>query len=410
VKRSIQAVLALFVVVACFGLAGAPSGAVPPTAPAAKVFTITSAPATSVWSQSVKLTVTLTPRGGGQPKGGTVTFLVDGIPLGTAPATTRNTTLTTREIPPGDHTLTAQYSGDAVIAPGTTAIGSPITVAAAPATISLRATVDPVPDEERAEIKATVLAASPAVTTRRPTGSVTFSVDGCLSATVALNSNGVATWRPWLCPGERTITATYDGSDRHAPSGPSAPLTITVLGPEDPDGEDLDQVNGGDPNGFLLISDDGETSSAYAQTFVPGRTGRLYAVDLLGFWFSEDDTPPPALQVTIQALDESGLPTGTVLGSGAVPPGDLGTGGGGPIHLDLDTVADVEQGVAYAIVLEVTPQTPEAYGTWILAATVGDDAYVPGELFEQIDGSGWISYTGDPTADLLFRTHVGDPV
>lgn len=403
-KRSIKVVLAVLVAMAGFGLVtpATPAGAAPPAKP--KAFTISAAPVSSVWSQSVKLTASLTPKGGGTPKGGTITFLADGTPVGTATATTRNTTLTTAALPPGDHTITASYSGDAVTAPATTTNGPLISVAAAPTAITLKATKDPVPYDERAEIKASVIATAPAVATRRPTGTVTFSVDGCISGTVALNTNGVATWRPYLCPGERTITAVYNGSDKHAVSGPSAPLTITI---EDYDSENVDQVNEGEPGDFLIVSDDGEMSSAYAQNITAGRTGRIYAVDLFGAPIpGEGDTPPGALLVSIQTVDVDGNPTGTILGQGQLDLSEVPTFGG-PIHVELDTQADVEEGLAYALVVEVAAQTPEAYGIWLLAATVADD--YPGVLKERIDGGAWADHP-DPDTDLYFRTHVGVPV
>jgi hypothetical protein len=407
VKRSFQLVLALVVAVAGFGLAAAPSAAVAP--PPAKAFVTTAAPATSVWSQSVKLTAAITPKGGGAPKGGTVTFLSDGVPVGTAVATTRNTTLTTNTLPPGTHVITAEYSGDVKTAPSTSTGSTTITVGAAPTAVSLRATQDPVPYEDRAEIKATVTAVAPAVTTRRPSGTVTFYVDGCLSATVNLNANGVATWRPWLCPGERSITAVYEGSERHAGSETATPLELTVLDPDGGPGEDeenVDQVNEGMPSGLLEIYDTGETSRRYAQTITASRTGRIYAVDLVGLWYTEDETPPSDLRISVQTLDEDGNPTGSILGYGSLLVADSEGGVGGQFHVELDSQADVEGGLSYALVLEVDPQTPEAHGRWLLAAT-GEDSY-PLPLLGQADGGEWL--VEDVGMDLFFRTHLGDPV
>ena len=82
-KRSIQAVLAVVVTVAALGLTAGSSGAVAP--PKAKAFTVSSAPTASVWSQAVRLQASITPKGGGVPKGGTVTFLATGAPVGTDP-------------------------------------------------------------------------------------------------------------------------------------------------------------------------------------------------------------------------------------------------------------------------------------------------------------------------------------
>ncbi|HEV7722915.1 MAG TPA: Ig-like domain-containing protein [Iamia sp.] len=405
-KRSLQLVLAVLVAVAGLGLAAAPSGAVAP--PKAKAFTVAASPASSVWSQTVKLTASLTPKGGGVPKGGTITFLSDGVSVGTATATTRNTVLTTSTLAPGDHAITASYSGDVGIAPGPTTNSAPVTVGAAATAISVAPTQDPVPWEDPAEIKAVVRAVAPAVPTRRPTGTVTFTASGCITGTVNLNTNGVATWRPWLCPGHHDITAVYNGSDKHAASTEPALSEVTVIGPGGEDEENIDEVNEGEPAGFVIIYDDSETSTAYAQTITPTRTGRIYAVDLLGLWFSENETPPGPLQVSIQPLDdETGDPTGSMLGVGWLDPSEVEEGVGGPIHLDLDSQADVEGGVSYAIVLEVGTQEPDAFGTWLMGTSGADDD--PGDLNIRRDGGDWEN-DDDPDADLLFRTHLGDPV
>ncbi|HEX7131533.1 MAG TPA: Ig-like domain-containing protein [Iamia sp.] len=401
-KRSFQAVLALLVAVT--GLALVAPRADAAVGPPPKAFVV-SAPAASVWSQSVKLTAAITPKGGGTPKGGTMTFLADGVPIGTAPATTRNTTLTTKELPPGEHVITAEYSGDVAIAASTSTNTASISVAAAPTSITVFPTQDPVPYEEPAEIKAVVKAVAPAVPTRRPTGTVTFSADGCYTGVVNLNSNGVATWRPWLCPGVHEITATYDGSERHAASEVPATTTVTVLEPVGEDGENIDQVNDGEPTGFLGISDDSVTSSSYAQTITPSETGRIYAVDILGLWFTDNETPPGPLLFSVQTLDEDGNPTGTVLGSGSLAATEEAQAGG-EFHVEFDNVADVEGGIEYGLVLEVAPQGPEAFGVWIVAST-GENSY-PGALRARSDGV-W-GDPADPDADLLFRTHLGDPV
>lgn len=406
-KRSLQLVLAVVGVVAGLALVG-PAAPVAAAPPAPKVFTVAASPASSVWSQTVKLTAVLTPKGGGTPKGGTIAFTAGGLLIGEAVATTRNTTLTTSALPPGTHVVGAEYSGDAVTAPSTSTTTVTVTVAPAPTQVTLRATTNPVPYDDRAEIKAVVTAVAPAVSTRRPTGTVTFETDTCVDATVQVNANGVATWRPWLCPGEHEVRATYNGSDRHAASEAATPLSLTVDGPEGPDDEDIDQVNEGDPSGMLAISDDGETSSRYAQTFTAGRTGQLYAVDLVLGWTTVTDTEPGPLRVTIQTVDEDGHPTGAVQGSGQVVVGDRTQDVPEIVHLDLDVAAGVEEGGTYAIVLEVDPQTPEAFGIWFAAASTGD-GYAAGEVHEQVDGGAWTEYV-DPDADLMFRTHVGPPV
>ncbi len=409
-KRSSKAVLALVGILAGLALVApaAPAGAAVAKPP--KAFVAMAAPSTSVWSQSVKLTASITPKGGGTPKGGTVTFLSDGVSVGTAVATTRNTVLTTTNLPVGTHTISAQYSGDAVTAPSTATTTATIEVLPAQTMVTLKATRNPVPNGERAELKATVNPLGPAVTTRRPTGSVTFSADGCISGTVNLNTNGVATWRPWLCPGTHTITAVYNGSERHAASDPSNQVLLTVRGPAGEDDEDVDQENPGPPGDFLTVADEGGGSAiAVAQTFVPSRSGVVYAVDLIATWFSFTDTAPTDLQVSIQPVGDDGLPTGAILGYGYLRAADVARENPDSYHIDLESSAGVDGGVTYALVAEASaPQTSDAFGIWLLASS-SEDAYVAGDLYQRVDGDGWV-LDNEIGADLMFRTHLSDPV
>ncbi|HEX7131534.1 MAG TPA: Ig-like domain-containing protein [Iamia sp.] len=391
--RTLRTVLVLLAVTAGVALAAPTAAAAPPKA---KAFTVSASPAASVWSQAVKLTGSITPRGGGVPRGGTVTFLADGVPVGTATATTRVTALTTTTLPPGEHALTATYSGDDRTAPGTsTAIT--VTVSPAPTSIRVAPTRARVPAGHRAEIKATVLATAPAAPTRRPTGKVTFTMS-CKTASVALNANGVATWRAPLCPGapgNKTVRATYTGSDQHAASAQGS-TTVRLVFP------DQDQQTTGDAGADVPVERHGGVVSSYAQTIAAGRTGELSDVSFGILWDSSGGAAPGPLRLTVQTVGLGGVPTGTVIGSGTVTTDAVAEGDIRFVTLALDDTATITTGLRYALVFEVDAQPADAYGRWFLWTTQGDTYAQP--LHREV-GGGW----SPQSHDLLFTTFVYNP-
>jgi hypothetical protein len=396
-RRAALAALASTVALAAGAVALPASAGAVPAPRQAKAITLTASPAGSVWSQAVKLTASITPRGGGAPQGGTVTFVVGDTELGTAVATTRNTTLTTTSLPPGEHSLTVTYSGDARTAPGSSET-VPVTVAPAPTTLALAPTQARVLAGRLAEVKATVRALAPASPGRRPTGTVTFT-SSCRKGTVAVNANGVATWRAPLCPGapgNRTIRATYTGSDRHAASA-QASTTVRMVFPTQ------DQQTTGDPGADVPVERHGGTVSSYAQTFVAGRTGQLVDVSFGVSWESVHGAVDAApLEVTVQTVDAGGVPTGTVVGSGTVTTDTVAEGSVRFVTLALAQPAPITTGTRYALVFEVDEQPEEAHGRWYLWTTQGD-TYAP-PLHRDV-GAGW----SPQTHDLLFTTFVHTP-
>jgi len=216
-----RALLAALVVVAGVGLAGAPAGAAPFPP---KQINMHVRPGSPVYSQVTELMVSIKRTPTGAPRGGTVTFFVDDVAVGTVSNVRHfNSVLKTTSLTPGPHTVRAEYGGDATTAPGVSNTVA-VTVARANTATSLTSAVNPVPAGDPAEIRAVVRAVAPATTSRRPAGSVTF-VAGARRATVAVNANGVAVWRPVLPEGSYTVEATYTGSERHAP----APVATTDL-------------------------------------------------------------------------------------------------------------------------------------------------------------------------------------
>lgn len=393
--RTLRTILVLLSVTASTGLVATASGAATPPKP--KALVVTASPSSSVWSQSVKLTASITPKGGGKPAGGTVTFLSDGVPVGTATATTRNTAITTTTLPPGEHAITVAYAGDAKTAPSTSA-PTTATVAAAPTAVTVRPTEARVLAGHRTELKAIVRAVDPAAPTRRPTGRVTFSLS-CKTASVAVNANGVATWRTPLCsgaPGNKTVRATYTGSEQHAASA-QASATVRLVFP------DQDQQTTGDPGADVPVVDSDDEHIAYAQTFTAGRTGQLTDVSFGVSWqASTDGVAPEPLGVSIRAVDGSGRPVGAPLGTGTFSPSVIPEGQPYFRTLALDVSAPITAGTRYALVFEAAHDGPAAQGRWFLWTTQGDTYADP---LHRDDGSGW----SPQTYDLLFTTYVYDP-
>jgi hypothetical protein len=391
--RPIRVLLVVLATVA--GLAiGAPAGAA--VAPA-KALTIAATPASPVWSQAVKLSASITPRGGGAPRGGTVTFLADDVPLGTATATTRITTLTTRAIPIGTHQLTARYAGDDRTAPGTTAPVA-ITVGPAPTATTLTSTIDPVATGAAAELRATVRPAAPANTANsaaRPAGTVTFTA-GSRTGTVRLSANGIAVWRPKLPDGTHTVTATYGGSDLHASSATTTSATVRVA----VEGT-LDTYHWNEPPiDWRTVRGAPGSTQELMQQITPMTTGRIDRVSFHIFPTGDPETPAGDLQISIQTLDEWGLPTGTVLGHGVLSAAAVPPFPPSEVEVELDQLAPVQRNVRYGMIISMAAEDPDVDGSWRL--TTPGEGYSGGALATSVDGAMWQVDSGD----LNFRTWV----
>ncbi len=385
--RQRRTVLAALAAMVGFGLLGpAPAGAVAP--PPAKSLVVTAAPVSSVWSQSVKLTVAITPKGGGTPKGGTVTFLAGDLSLGTATATARNTTFTTSALPPGEHHITASYGGDAVTAAGTSApVMVTVTKAATGVSLASSGAVEP---GQPATLKATVRALAPASTSRRPTGTVVFT-RGTSSARVAVNANGVATWRPSTLPlGSHSITATYEGNELYGPST-SSPVTQEIA-EVDPHVITAESTTG-ELGGYAVYG--GTTSwTQLGQTFEVTVPGQLDQVTVAAAAYGAYTTAP--LEIAVYRL-KGGVPEYFVT-SGRIDP-TTWTAANGEIDtrtVTLDAPLTVEAGDTYALVARTAPDT-----VWSLGVVPGDDSY-PGTFVSNFTGP-WGVEAGH---DVWFRAWV----
>jgi hypothetical protein len=146
---------------------------------------------------------------------------------------------------------------------------------------------------------------------------------------------------------------------------------------------------------------------SFAQTFTAGLTGDLVRVDLEIFHGAGGPTQP--LTVEIRTVDTITFkPTGTVLASETLLPGDVPTApGSGLTTVLIDPPVAVTAGTQYAIVL-YTAETVASY-CWAFQATAPVDPY-PGGAF-------WFSQASPPTAwalsslpglfdDFVFATYV----
>lgn len=149
---------------------------------------------------------------------GSVTFLADGVSIGSGTVSGGVVTMTTSTLGGGSHALTATYSGDAIYAAATTSAIN-VTVAKEATSIILRSSGSALADEP-VGLSATI---SPAAAT----GTVAFSVDGGSPWTATVSNGSATTYVPGLAAGQHSIVATYSG-DGDRLGATSAPVSVTV--------------------------------------------------------------------------------------------------------------------------------------------------------------------------------------
>lgn len=192
---------------------------------------LASSDADSEYGQGVTFSATVTSNqaGTGTP-GGFVQFRVDGVPVGGAVELDEDgeaTSPSVSDLVPGEHTVTAVYSGDAHFLPesATTsqAVGKIATSTSLAASTTSPTYGDPV------TLTATVTPAATAL--GAPTGTVDFVEGSTTLATVplaAVGNNGKASVTlTTLGGGAHAIKAVYSGAEAFAPSS-SATTTVTV--------------------------------------------------------------------------------------------------------------------------------------------------------------------------------------
>src|SRR5262249_34057163 len=186
--------------------------------------TLTSAPNPSLAGQAVTLstTVTAVAPAVGIPTG-IVTFRDGATILGTATLVNGSASLVTSTLTVGSHSLSATYSGSASFAASTSPTVTQ--VVNSPTTTSLASTPNPSVFGQTVTLTATVSPVPPAVGT--PTGTVTFR-DGATSLGVVTLVNGSASLTiSTFAVGSHPLTAAYSGGGNFQAST-SGTVTHTV--------------------------------------------------------------------------------------------------------------------------------------------------------------------------------------
>ena len=184
---------------------------------------VTASPDPSVLGQQVIFTAAVTNHGASSLTG-SVTFLDGAATLCTDASLNSGSAICAASgLSLGQHTITANYSGDANNEANT---ASTVQVVKQQATLAL--SVDPSPQTTvLASVTLTLTVTPPAGT---PTGTVVFYDGGtALSGSLALNGSGVATFSTTgLAPGQHTLTAQYSGDTANA-SGTSSSVSELIV-------------------------------------------------------------------------------------------------------------------------------------------------------------------------------------
>jgi hypothetical protein len=173
-----------------------------------------------------------------------------------------------------------------------------------------------------------------------------------------------------------------------------------------------------------------ENIQEMAQQFTAGATGQLTQVDLP---ITVSASPPESLAVQIESVDSSGLPSGTVLASAAVPASSLPAHSAVPptwTAVPFAAPATVNAGTQYALVVssDIGPSGLAAANAGIEDASVSGgyvwwtnlaNPYPSGVSFHQGFGAfwntgGWAPFTFSGPVDVSgndfgFRTYVSSP-
>jgi hypothetical protein len=159
---------------------------------------------------------------GGIPTG-QISFLADGISMGTAPVDNTGTaTFNYSALTAGTHSITASYLGDINDSPSVSGALSQV-IGTIPTVTALGvSTTNTTPPQ--LILVATVLGSGGPV----PTGTITFSNGSTVIGAATLDSGGVATFTPDISTGTYSITAAYGGDALH---GPSTSLPVSVTSP-----------------------------------------------------------------------------------------------------------------------------------------------------------------------------------
>ncbi len=205
------------------------------------------------------ITATVTPTSGTGTPTGNIIFSIDGTQQPAIALSAVGTATLTINLPVGNHTIGAEYSGDSTFAAsnGSTSV----IVAAASTGTTLSASPATIIQLQNVAFTATVVSE----TTGIPTGAVNFYSGTTLLGTANLNAQGQATFNDSsLAVGSYSVTATYEGGGNYTSSTSSA-VAVTV-NPIPPDfsvsasSTSLTVPQGGNVQTILTLSPQGNIS------------------------------------------------------------------------------------------------------------------------------------------------------
>jgi hypothetical protein len=179
----------------------------------------------AVAGQNVTFTATVTGNAPGTTPTGTVTFYDGDTSLGSAPLDSYGDAIfTTSALLVGGDSITADYGGDSLsLTSESSALAE--TVQQASSSLTLSADINPSVFGQAVTFTATLSAVAPG--SGVPTGNVTFADGSTSLATVALNSQGQATFTiSTLSVGAHNIQANYEGDSNFTGSSNSLSQTV----------------------------------------------------------------------------------------------------------------------------------------------------------------------------------------
>jgi hypothetical protein len=167
---------------------------------------VASSPNPITLGQSTTLTATVQP-GAGNTATGTVIFMDNMSPLGSASVSNNSAQFTVATLSVGTHAITAQYTGDNNFS-GSTSTAIPETVNQGSATINVTTNNNPSTYGQAVTLIANV---QPISTTTTPTGSVTFMNGGAPLAIVPLSNGSAQLSVSTMTTGLNLLSAKYSG-------------------------------------------------------------------------------------------------------------------------------------------------------------------------------------------------------
>jgi large repetitive protein len=194
--------------------------------PVSTTTALASSPSASTTGQSVTLTATVAPTSGTANPVGSVSFALDGTPLGTSVLSTTDgitsASMLLTSLPLGSDSVTASYSGSAAFL-ASASPGAAFSVTKAATTIDVLASANPTIAGQPTTLTATVFPE----TGSGETGQVTFFENNTAIGTSPV-SNGQATLAVFSQLSGAAITADYSGDNNFIGSTMPTPLSPTT--------------------------------------------------------------------------------------------------------------------------------------------------------------------------------------